>query len=131
MPVMAGAGKYHTFSDNNFECCPNRKSNVVYCILCNATYHPSCLARDVNKDFIKIDEKTVICCEEVSLTYKNLVYKVDKECDISNLKLFVKTVIAEIEKLNKINDDLLVQLSEAKENSRLAESDTSIAQGGD
>lgn len=92
-----------SFESVKFKCCATKNSNTVFCILCNNVFHGSCLTRDV-KDYIKIDDRSIICCEQVDITYKNAVYKVDKEKGIGNLKLFVKSVIEENKRLNdKLN----------------------------
>lgn len=118
-----------TFERSEFKCC-SKKCNAVYCIFCGSVYHISCLTRDLPKSK-KIDEKTIICCEDVNLTYKDMVFKVDKEIDISNLKLFVKMVIAENNKLVDTNNNLLKQISELNNNSCIMEIDTSLSHGSD
>lgn len=130
MPPHGGTGvSLLSFEESKYKCC-GKKYSAVYCIFCNSVYHIGCLVRAQGScgSFIKIDERSVICCKQLNLSYKNVADSIDEERDIGNLKFFVKSVIAENLRLKECNDQLIKQVNNLTNNSCIVDMETSMTQ---
>lgn len=88
----------------SYTCCKTKPCSAIFCLLCGASYHISCLERDLDK-FVVIDKSSIICCNVDNKTsYNN--GDIDNETDVGKLKILLKKFIAEKNDLIKKNNEI-------------------------
>ena len=90
-----------------FKCCKFKDCKVVHCVICDETFHISCLERDLKNKYDVFGKSTIVCkSHNINITSINYDTNIDLTKDVNILKFIIKKLASDKQELITKNKEL-------------------------